>query len=52
MWMHRCTRYKVDVTKPKIYQYFDLPFYDTIENSMTRNVACHKRNIVYDLQKK
>lgn len=54
MWMKRCTKYKVDVTKPKIYQFFDLPFYDNIENSLDmKRSGCSKRrsSIVYDLQK-
>lgn len=47
LWMKRCSKYKVDVTKPKQYQFFDLPFWDTVEqveeNLMTKRSACQKR---------
>lgn len=42
--MKRCNKYKVDATQPKIYQFFDLPFYDTIDKSSLERSSCLRSN--------
>lgn len=51
--MSRCTKYRVDVTKPKIYQYFDLPFYNTLDRSLNMaRSACNSKSLIYKLARK